>query len=113
PDRNPGDPECGPCATATSAATAGQSTILPAPLHPAAPAAIDAPLTTVNGIGAARAERLRAAGIRTAHDLAAAQPAQITAALSGTGPVTETLVANLIKNANAVLAGSLNGGAHA
>jgi hypothetical protein len=113
PDYKPGDPECCACETAPSAASAGKPTILPAPLASAAIAtAIDAPLTAVNGIGAARAERLTAAGIRTARDLAAAYPTHVTAALTGTGPVTPALVANLIKNANALLAGAPNGGAH-
>jgi DNA-binding beta-propeller fold protein YncE len=113
PDYKPGDPECCECEPSTSAASAGKPAILPAPLAPTATAtAIDAPLTAVNGIGAARAERLTAAGIRSARDLAAAYPAHVTAALTGTGPVTPTLVANLIKNANALLAGAPNGGAH-
>jgi hypothetical protein len=113
PDYKPGDPECCECEPATSATSAGKPTPLPAPLASApAAAAIDAPLTAVNGIGVARAERLTAAGIRTARDLAAAYPAHVTAALTGTGPVTPTLVANLIKNANALLAGAPNGGAH-
>jgi hypothetical protein len=120
PDRKPGDPVCPSCPDeAPMAARMGQP--MPAPAgevvpvtSPAPPPAgevgspvrivgPDLPLTSIRGIGAARADRLSAAGIRTVRDLAAAEPRRIIAAFTGTVAATPALASALIERARLAL----------
>jgi predicted RecB family nuclease len=68
-------------------------------------AAADIPLTSVKGVGPARARLLQAAGILTADHLARATSAQVLTALAGAPAATPELAMSLIANATATLTG--------
>ncbi|SED64763.1 Helix-hairpin-helix domain-containing protein [Rhizobiales bacterium GAS188] len=119
PDRRPGDPACPPCPCEASAEAVGAAPVpVPAPLTgavvpvvvPVVPVVLEVPLTSIQGIGAARAERLVAAGIRTVRDLATATPARIIAAFTGTVAATPALASTLIERAKLALAEPQTGG---
>ncbi|SDR60358.1 Helix-hairpin-helix domain-containing protein [Rhizobiales bacterium GAS113] len=118
PDRRPGDPACPPCPCEAPAAAVGVAPVpAPAPVtgvvvpsRPSPPVVPDMPLTSIQGIGAARAERLVVAGIRTVGDLAAATPARIIAAFAGTVAATPALASTLIERAKLALAEPQSGG---
>ena len=63
----------------------------------------DLPLTSVIGIGPARARRLQAAGITSLRGLARATPEQLAAAFSGMIGIAPVFIANLAEQARAAL----------
>ena len=119
PGSSPGDPACAVESGADMAATVFPS-VLPAPARQASPRLAEkpaaagratmpapiaaVPLTDIDGIGTARAQRLQTAGIATLRDLAAASPARVLVALGGAVGVTPALVAALIARAKDRLA---------
>jgi predicted flap endonuclease-1-like 5' DNA nuclease/outer membrane protein assembly factor BamB len=137
PDRTPGDPACPPCPCETTATTAPAQAVstpavtavpiptpvpVPAPVPVPDPAVAPSqptlsvdpglPLTSIQGIGAARAERLVAAGIRTLRDLAEAAPARVIAAFAGTVGATPALASTLIERARLALVEPQTGGSN-
>jgi len=121
PDSTPGDASCG-CdddETASMSATRAPPVALPPPVprqvglrkpslaaRPAEPPAEAAvPLTSVKGVGAARARLLQEAGILTANDLARSVSERVLAALANAPAVTPELATSLVSNAVTALTG--------
>lgn len=74
-------------------------------LGPAVISPATTPLTSVKGVGPARARLLQSAGILTADDLAHATSADVLAALASAPAATPELAMSLIANATAALTG--------
>jgi hypothetical protein len=115
PGSKPGDPDCAcePCddtAAAPAPVLAAIAMMLPPTETPVLLVPSEPTLTSISGIGPARADRLAVAGIGTVRDLATATPEKVMAALAGTVAVTPALAQALIEGARAALAKNTNGG---
>jgi predicted RecB family nuclease len=82
--------------------TPAESTV---PVEPVAPAEPIVPLTSVKGVGDARARLLREAGILTANDLARSESKRVLAALANSPAATLELAASLVSGAVTALTG--------
>jgi hypothetical protein len=123
PGSDPGDPECCACEDDESAGSITGGKEPGVPLPPPARTVLDrkqterlvqrlllaqdavavVPLTSVRGVGTARAKQLEAAGIHNANELAHATSERVFEALANSPAITHELAGTLVLNAIAAL----------